>query len=133
MYEDSNFLRENKSFCIAFVIVVLIGIVAVWLLLDAERNRPVYDSTDRTVEQLEKRVGDLESRLDSVSARLEKAQQTVSGISATVTAGRENAVTVADGISGVEKRLDECVQRSGRIANLIADIESANRQRTEGP
>lgn len=133
MYENSNFLRENKGFCITFVIVVLIGVVAVWLLLDHERNGPIYENTDRTVEQLEKRVGDLESRLDSVSARLEKAQQTVSGISATVTAGRENAVTVADGISGVEKRLDECIQRSGRIANLITDIENANRQRAAGP
>ena len=37
------------------------------------------------------------------------------------------AKEVATGIDGLQDRLDDAVQRSGRIANIIADIEAKNR------
>ena len=80
---------------------------------------------------MEERINSLEQRLDSVSARIDKAQEAVNGISTAVTAGRENAEVIAGGIDSLEKRIDACVQRGGRLANLTEEIERANRERAE--
>ena len=134
MYVDFfEFLRKNKDYCIAFIVIDVVFITGTWFLLDAERNKPVHNNTDNSVERLEERVNSLEQRLNSVSARIDKAQETVSGISATVTASRENAETIAGGIDGIEKRIDSCIQRSGKLANILEDIERTNKQRTKNP
>jgi peptidoglycan hydrolase CwlO-like protein len=127
IWEIKDCYEQNKSYCIAFLIVVVIVIAGVWLVCDYSRNKPVYNNTDNAVADIEKRVGNIEQRIDSLSDRLTKAEKTVGGTIVTIRESRENATAVADGISGVEKRLDSAIQRSGRIENLIGDIENANR------
>ena len=130
MYE---FYQENKSYCITYAVIMVLCLAGVWLVHDHYRNEPVYNDTDSTVADIEKRVGNIEQRIDSLSDRLTKAEKTVERVGATVTAGRENAERIETGISGVEERLDSAIQRSGRIENLIADIERANQQRKKNP
>lgn len=127
MNEFKEFYRENRSYTICFIVLTIICFVGVWLVYDAERNRPVYQNTDGSVERLENKLSDIESRIDSLQRSVAENQKAVQRISDTINAGRENAETVAGGITEAERRLDNAIQASGRIQNLITDIENANR------
>ena len=129
MEKIKSFITENRLALLLGLLLLLIC----WLHHDANRNKPVYNDTDKSMERIEERMSAIESRLDSMSDRLEKAEKTVSGTIVTIRESRENAVTVADGISGTESRLNDAVQRSGRIQNLISDIERSDRERKKNP
>ena len=124
MERINEFLAENR---ITFLVGILLLILVIWLHKDNRRNDGVYNDTNSTVERIEERMSNIEQRIDTMSDRLEKAEKTVSGTIVTIRESRENAVTVADGISGTEARLNDAIQRSGRIQNIIADIEAKNR------
>ena len=128
---NDGFYEENKDYVHAFIIVLAVCLVGIWLVYDHGRNEPVYKDTDSTMADINKRIESIEQRIDRIQERNSAIEKAVSGISATVTAGRENAVTVADGLGRAEERLDGIIQRQGRIENIIADIETANRQRTQ--
>ena len=129
--EILDFIRENKGACTAFAVIALVCLFGTWFCHDYFRNEPIHSDTDSTMVRMEERIDGLERRLDSVSARIDKAQEAVNGISTAVTAGRENAEVIAGGIDSLEKRIDACVQRGGRLANLAEEIERANRERAE--
>ena len=122
-----DFYEKNKSACISFIVVAVVCLCGAWLVHDYFRNEPIYNDTSSAMADLEKRIDGIESRVNSLSNRIADAEKTVNGISATINAGAGNAVTIKDGIDGIEKRIGEVVQRSGRIQNIIADIESQNK------
>ena len=126
--EIKEFYEENKSYTIAFIVLAIVCLAGVWLVHDYTRNEPDYNNTDRTVDELEKRLDNIESRVTIMQGRLDETQKTVTGISKRVERSRENAQTVATGIGTAETRLDEAIQRSGRIQNLIDEIERANQK-----
>ena len=130
MERINEFLAENR---VAFLVGILLLVLVCWLHKDNRRNDGVYNDTNSTVERIEERMSNIEQRIDTMSDRLEKAEKTVSGTIVTIRDSRENAVTVADGISGTESRLNDAVQRSGRIQNLISDIETANNKGKKNP
>ena len=130
MERINEFLAENR---ITFLVGILLLVLVCWLHKDNRRNEPVYEDTNATVGRIEERMSAIEQRIDTMSYRLEKAEKTVSGTIVTIRESRENAVTVADGISGTESRLNDAVQRSGRIQNLISDIERSDRERKKNP
>ena len=130
MEKIKEFLAENR---LAILIGLCLLLLICWLHHDANRNKPVYNDTDKSMERIEERMSAIESRLDTMSDRLEKAEKTVSGTIVTIRESRENAVTVADGIGRAEERLDAIIQRQGRITNILADIEAANRPGTKNP
>lgn len=115
-----------RPYLIGFLVVALLLLCA-WLCFDTRRNEPVYEDTNATVGRIEERIGSIEKRIDSLQNRVDKAEKTVSGTIVTIRDSRENAVTVADGIGRAEERLDSIIQRQGRIENIIADIEAANK------
>ena len=130
MEKIKEFVAENR---LILVIGLCLLLLICWLHHDARRNEPIYNDTDKSMERIEERMSAIESRIDTMSDRLEKAEKTVSGTIVTIRESRENAVTVADGISGTESRLNDAVQRSGRIQNLISDIERSDRERKKNP
>ena len=130
MEKINEFLAENRF---AILIGLCLLLLICWLHHDASRNKPIYNDTDKSVERIEERMSAIESRIDTMSDRLEKAEKTVSGTIVTIRDSRENAITVADGISGTESRLDNAVKRSERIQNLISDIETANNKGKKNP
>lgn len=132
-WEIKDFYEKNKSYTITFVIVMALCLVGIWLVRDYYRNEPVYKDTDNAMADVNKRIENLEQRINRIQERNSAIEKAVSGISATVTAGRENAVTVADGIERADERLDGIIQRQGRIENIIADIEAINRQGKTNP
>ena len=127
MNDFKEFYQENRVYTICFIILTIICFAGVWLVYDYERNRPVYQDTDTTMERIENRIQSLESRIDRMSERLAETQETVNGISAGIKHSTELAGEVADGIGSAETRLDNAIQRSGRIANIISDIERTSK------
>lgn len=127
MNDFKEFYQENRSYTISFIILTIICFVGVWLVYDYSRNNPVYQDTDESMERIENKLSDIESRIDSLQRSVAENQKAVQRISDTINAGRENAETVAGGISEAERRLDNAIQASGRIQNLITDIEKSNR------
>ena len=73
MEKIKEFLAENR---LAILIGLCLLLLICWLHHDANRNKPVYNDTDTTVADLEKRIESIEHRVDSVSARLDKAEKT---------------------------------------------------------
>ena len=128
---NDGFYEENKDYVHAFIVVVVVCLVGIWLVRDYYRNEPVYKDTDNAMADVNKRIENLEQRINRIQERNSAIEKAVNGISATVTAGRENAVTVADGIERADERLDGIIQRQGRIENIINEIERSNRQRTQ--
>lgn len=114
-----------------FIVVVLI--VFGWLWYDSNRNKPIYNDTNGTVADIDKRLQSIEQRIDKLQERNSAIEKAVSGTVITIRDGRENAEAIADGIGRADERLDGLIQRSGRIQNIIADIETANRQGKKNP
>lgn len=117
----------GRRYILGIVIVVVLLLFG-WLWYDNNRNKPIYNDTNNTMADVDKRIESIEQRIDGLQSRIDKAEKTVSGTIITIRDSRENAVTVADGVSRAEERLDSIIQRQGRIENIIRDIEKANRQ-----
>ena len=124
MEKIKEFLAENR---LAILIGLLLLLLICWLHHDANRNKPVYNDTDGSLERLEKRLDDIGQRVDSLQKRNEQNQKAIERTIITVERGRENAVTVTEGIGEAERRLDSAIQASGRIKNRIEDVERTNK------
>jgi len=120
----NEFLAENR---VAFLVGILLLVLVCWLHKDNRRNEPVYENTNATVADLERRIDRIEQRVDSVSARFDQAEKTNTELGGRIESSTAIAKEVATGIDGLQDRLDSAVQRSGRIANIIADIEAKNK------
>lgn len=123
MERINEFLAENRTFLVGILLLVLVC----WLHKDNRRNDGVYNDTNNAVADLERRIDRIEQRVDSVSARLDQAEKTNTELGGRIESSTAIAKEVATGIDGLQDRLDSAVQRSGRIANIIADIEAKNR------
>ena len=124
MERINEFLAENR---ITFLVGILLLVLVCWLHKDNRRNDGVYNDTNNAVADLERRIDRIEQRVDSVSARLDQAEKTNTELGGRIESSTAIAKEVATGVDGLQDRLDSAVQRSGRIANIIADIEAKNR------
>lgn len=110
---------------------VIIGIIVLfvfgWLYYDAHRNDGIDNNTDATMEQIENRINGIESRINRLSDRIDNAEKAVNGISERIEVSTGYAEHIKTGIGTVEKRLDDAIQRSGRIKNLIEEIERTSK------
>ena len=111
---------------LGIVIVIVILAAGYWLYCDTNRNKPIYHDTDESMARIEERINSIESRLGTMQKRLDESQKTLNGISERVEHSTNLANEIAGGIGSAEKRLDDALQRSGRIENLIQDIERTN-------
>ena len=123
MYDE---IKNDNRFLVGVIIVGVVCAFA-WFCYDIHRNKPIYESTDSTMADIDKRVQNIEGRLDTMSARLDENQKAVSRIAEGIERSRENAEIVAGGIDQVEGRLDDAISRSQRIEDIIAEIERTNR------
>ena len=124
MEKIKEFLAENR---LAILIGLLLLLLICWLHNDANRNKPIYNDTDGSLERIEKRLDDIGQRVDILQKRNAENKETVIRITETVERSRENAETVTGGITEAERRLDSAIQASGRIKNRIEDIERTNK------
>ena len=124
MEKIKEFLAENRLIlAIGFCLLLLIC----WLHHDANRNEPVYNDTDKSMERIEERMSAIESRLDTMSDRLTETQKTVERVGIGISRSAGYAIEIDEGIGRTESRLDNAIKRSERIQNLISDIERTNK------
>lgn len=124
MEKIKEFIVENR---LVFIVGILLLLLICWLHHDANRNKPNYDNTDKSVAELNERIKSVEQRLNGMSERLENTQKTVNGIAVGITRSTGYAIEVNEGIGRAEERLEAAIQRSERIKNIIADIERTNK------
>ena len=133
MYDDFfDFVYQKKGVCAAFVIIVIVSLSVSWLMLDDWRNSEMHYSTDGAVERIESGVERTADKIDSAKRAVEKAEETIGSASERIERSAGAAEKIAGGIAEVERGLDDCIQRGGRIKNILSDIEAEHRQRTQG-
>lgn len=123
----NEYYKEDKTPFLWCIIILGVVCCIAWFCHDIGRNKPIYESTDSTMAELDKRMQNIEGRLDSMQTRLDENQKAVSRIAEGIGRSREKAEIVAGGIDQAEGRLDDAIKRSERIEDLIRDIEKANR------
>jgi len=119
-----EFIVENR---LVFIIGILLLLLIGWLHHDANRNKPNYDNTDKSVAELNERIKSLESRLNGMSKRIEETQKTVERVGIGITRSTGYAIEIDEGIGRAEERLESAIQRSERIKDIISDIERTNK------
>ena len=127
MNEIKQFCKENPKFVLSFIGVFIVFLVCSWVLYDAERNERIYHDTDNTVTEMEERVDTVADGLDRMQERVAESEKAVSGIAESVKDSRRKAESITESISRTEARLDDAIQRSGRLANELTDLEAKHR------
>ena len=127
-----NEIKDENKFLVGVIVVGIVCLFA-WVLHDIGRNKPTYNNTDATVERIEGRISGIEQRIDTMSKRFDQAEKTISDLGGRIESSTSLAGEIATGIDGTESRLANAIQRSGRIANILADIETANRKGKKNP
>ena len=130
MEKIKEFISENRTI---LVIGLCLLLLICWLHHDANRNKPIYNDTDKSVERIEERMSAIESRLDTMSDRLKETQKTVERVGIGISRSTGYAIEIDEGIGRTESRLDNAIQRSERIQNLISDVEKSDRERKKNP
>lgn len=121
-----EFRPTNQKMAIGFLIIIIM-LVAVWCIMSRTDPGKTDNDISGSVAELENRIDRIESRINSLSERIDHAEKTLTGISDRIDASQEYAGQIATGIDSLQNRIDHAVQRSGRIQNIIEEIERTNR------
>lgn len=119
-------MNENRNYIVT-LIVLAVTLLIVWLCHDLARNKPIYNHTDNTVTEMEERINTVTDGLDRMQKRVAESEEAVSGIAEAVKDSRRKAESITESISRTEARLDDAIQRSGRLANELTDLEAKHR------
>lgn len=121
-----EFRPTNQKMAIGFLIIIIV-LVAVWCFMSRTDPGKTDNDISGSVAELENRIDSLESRINSLSSRIDHAEETLKGVNAGIEHSQSLASEIAGGIDSLQGRLDHAVQRSGRIQNIIEEIERTNR------
>lgn len=121
--EIKNETYEN----IVAVILIVICLIAGWLYYDSHKRAAVYEDTNVILDGIDQRIKNAGKRIDSVTESVGKAEKAVTDAVGRIERSEESAGKIADGIGECEKRVDSLIQRQGRIANIVTEIERINR------
>lgn len=117
---------DRRPYYVGIAVIIVFALFS-WLHYDTNRNKPVYTDTNSTMERIENRISGIEQRLDTMSKRFDQAEKTINDIGGRINTSTVIAKEVATGLDGLQNRLDDAVQRSGRIKNIITDIEATTK------
>ena len=124
MYE---WTKQNLGRYYIPIIFIVLVLVFYWLYCDTHRNDREYNNTNESMARIEERITSIESRLATMQKRLDESQKTVNGISERIERSQYLIGEVENGLGRAEERLDNAIQRRGRIENLIKDVERTNK------
>ena len=127
-----EFYKDNKQYCICFAVIVLCCLVGAWLVYDEARNEHLQINTDHTMADINQRIDSAGNRIESAAAGIAEAEKAVGSAAAGIAKSERAAGEISAGIAECQELVDRCVQRAGRIQNIIADVEAINRQRAAG-
>lgn len=136
-YEEiKDFVNDNKVFSICVVVLFILCIICeCWVLsriIRGSGNENGHLDTGVTMERIETGIESARDRIERAGSDVEDIETSVNGATAAIREGEAAAGEITDGIADCEKRVDSLKQGFGRIENLIRDVETANRVRTQG-
>lgn len=121
-----EFRPTNQKMAVGFLIIVIV-LVAVWCIMSRTDPGKTDNDISGSMAELENRISAIESRVTKLSARIDHAEKAVSGIAERIDASQGYAGEIATGLDSLQGRIDSAVQRSGRIQNILEEIERTNR------
>ena len=124
-----DFYQDNKDFCISFFVVLLVCLAGIWLVHDRARNEPIYNNTGVVLDTIEVGITSAATGIDTAAGSVAKAETAIGSAAAGIAKSERAAGEISAGITECQELVDRCVQRAGRIQNIIADVEAINRQR----
>ena len=127
-----DFYRDNKAYCICVIITLLVCLAGAWLVYDAGRNERIQSDTDSTLVNIDHGITNAAERIDTAAGSVAKAETAIGSAAAGIAKSERAAGEISAGIAECQELVDRCVQRAGRIQNIIADVEAINRQRAAG-
>lgn len=125
-----EFYKDNKQYCICLAVIVLCCLVGAWLVYDEARNEHLQINTGHTMADINQRIDSAGNRIESAAAGISEAEKAVGSAAAGIAKSERAAAEISNGIEQCQAILDGCIQRAGRIKNIIADVEAINRQGT---
>lgn len=133
VHEIKEFCEDNKVFCTFIgILFVLCLVCECWLLYGAfTGGTGGHINTGGTVERLETGIDGARERSERITESVSNAETSVNGAAEAVRDGTIAAGKIAAGVDECEKRIDDIKQGFGRIENIIRDVETANRARTQ--
>lgn len=136
--EIKEFINDNKIFSIFVVgLFILCVIGECWILSriisgTCSGNENGHLDTGVTMERIEAGIEGARDRVERAGSDVENIETSVNGAAEAVRDGTIAAGKIAAGVDECEKRIDDIKQGFGRIENIIRDVETANRARTQG-
>ena len=138
-YEEiKEFINDNKVFSVFVIVLFIMCIIGeCWILSriiggSGTGNENGHLDTGVTVERIETGIESARDRVERAGSNVEDIETSVNGAAAAVRDGKIAAGKIAAGVDECEKRIDDIKQGFGRIENIIRDVETANRARTQG-
>ena len=127
-----DYYKENTRYCIIAAVAVLCCMAAIWLVHDFRRNNGIQADTDRAVDAVDSRVDRAKERINEAAGSVQQAEAAVGAAAAGIARSEKAAADITEGINSCQSILDSCIQRAGRIENILADIEAHDRKRAAG-
>jgi hypothetical protein len=127
-----DFYQDNKTYCISVIILLFVCIAGVWLVHDAGRNERLQNDTDNALVNVNQGITNAEGRINAAAESAAKAEAAIGSAAAGIANSERAAGEISAGITECQDLVDRCVQRAGKIENIIADIETGDRKRTAG-
>ncbi|MBQ9698242.1 MAG: hypothetical protein IJV46_06865 [Acidaminococcaceae bacterium] len=124
-----DYNKEDMRYYIIATIILLGCLACIWLVHDTGRNHRIQNDTDSAVAAVDGGIDQTKERIESAAGSLSQVEQTVHGAATGIAKSERAAAEIGNGIAECETLIDSCVQRAGRIENILADIEASDRKR----
>ena len=126
MESIKEYFRENHYFYIA-LLLLLMGFI-VWCYVS---GRGTYNRADSTVDTIETESGRAADSIGNARGEVENAEDSIRRAEGAVESSQRAAEEVSDGISECQELASKSRKLNTDIADLLRDIEVANRKRTQ--
>ena len=129
MESIKEYFRENRYFYIA-LLLLLMGFV-VWCYVSGRGTADISKRADSTMDRIETEARSAGSAAHDARGEVENAEDSIRGAQDAVKSGQRAAEEVSDGISKCQELAHESRKLNTDIADILRDIEAANRKRTQ--
>ncbi len=129
MESIKEYFKENRCFYLALLLLFM-GFI-VWCYVSGRGTTDISERTDSTMDRIETEAKSAGSAVNDARGEVENAEDSIRRAQDAVESGQRAAEEVSDRISECQELASESRKLNTDIADLIRDIEAANRKRTQ--
>ena len=129
MESIKEYFRENHNFYLA-LLLLLMGFIA-WCYVSGRGTADINKRADSTMDRIETEARSAGSAAHDARGEVENAEDSIQRAEDAVESGQRAAEEVSDGISQCQELASQSRKLNTDIADLLRDIEAANRKRTQ--